>query len=244
MIKTKEMITTKRTLILIFILISKSAFLQTFTFCDTIDLNSDGKQEIIKLEPVEGSKTEYTLHINDEELSGYLEGYKIDGFRVIDINVSDKYKEITVHSLLYGAGDGNSIYWYDGKEILHVKKSYWYLTINGNGILYEDCWEGFWNRREKYVLQDNDHSLISIKQFAYYVGYKLTIGKGFKIYKEKELINEVALLSDNSEIELLLCDLQEGDLFDYIYLVKSKSGLIGWVNFKTIWNSKEIPMAG
>ncbi len=85
----------------------------------------------------------------------------------------------------------------------------------------------------------NKRKLKLVEQFAYYVGVKVKVKKGFIIYKEKELNNKVALLSKGSEIELILCDKTDKKYFNYIYLIKSESGLLGWSEFRQIQENTE-----
>ncbi len=115
--------------------------------------------------------------------------------------------------------------------------------FKGNGIVYLNDWVGFWSCRDKYVLDYSERKLKHVDQFAYFVGKQIKIEKGFKIYREKELVNEVAMLEDNSEIELILCDKVNREFFEHRYLIKSQSGLLGWANFKSINENSILPMA-
>ena len=215
-----------------------SLYAQNFIFSTTVDLNSDNKTEIVKVENTDNLH-EFRLTIDNNEILGKYEDGDTDGFKVIDINTRDKYKEIAVHTPGSSSDDVYMIYWYNGKEIIFMDRLARWPTFNGNGIIYLNNWEGFWSSRDKYRLDDTSRKLIRIEQFAYYVGDTVKVKKGFVIYKEKELINKVALLSDGSEIMLILCDKTNQRYFDYTYLIKSKSGLLGWSNFKQISENTE-----
>jgi hypothetical protein len=83
-----------------------------------------------------------------------------------------------------------------------------------------------------------------VPQFAYYVGVKATVKNNFPIFKDKELKEKVALLSKNSEIEILVCDMDYREWNDHIYLMKSKSNLIGWASNQDIYKNLEgLPLA-
>jgi hypothetical protein len=58
--------------------------------------------------------------------------------------------------------------------------------------------------------------------------------EGFRMHREKDMLDEVALLSNKSEIEIILCDKKGYAFYDYRYLIKSGSGLLGWSDYKTI----------
>ena len=211
---------------------------QNFIFSTTVDLNSDNKSEIVKVENTDNSY-EFRLTINNNEILGKYEDGDTDGFKVIDINTRDKYKEIAVHTPGSSSDDEYVIYWYDGKKIIFMDRIARWPTFKGNGIVYLDNWVDFWSSRDKYILDDTNRRLIHIEQFAYYVGVTVKVKKGFVIYKEKDLINKVALLSEGSEIMLILCDKTDKKYFDYTYLIKSKSGLLGWSDFKQIRENTE-----
>ena len=210
---------------LIFFTISINA--QEFIYQETIDLDSDGDSEIIKIELIQGTYYQFILKIADQEIRDTL-GEGINGFQIIDIDKTDKYKEIAVHSSGPSNDDEYKIYWYDGDTIKKMAFIERWPTFLGNGIVYVDNWEGFWTKRDKYLLNKNDRTLDHIPQFAYYIGIKIRVENSFTIYREKDLKDEVALLSKYSEIELLLCDTEKKEGDKYLYLIKSESGLVGW----------------
>ncbi len=114
----------------------------------------------------------------------------------------------------------------------------------GNGIVYVDNWEGFWKKRDKYVLNDANRELNLVPQYAYFVGVRVKVENSFTIYKNKDLKDIVAYLGKDSEIELLICDTENKNWPDYLYLIKSGSGLTGWASFTVIGkNSTGFPYA-
>ena len=226
-------------------------FAQEYIFIQNADLNSDNQLEAIKLQKTD-RQSGYKLIVNGVESMGILEMGESDGFKVIDLDTQDKYKEIAVHSS--GSGDDMSdneyfIYWYNGKEVFLIEHLLGYATFNGNGIIYLDKWEGFWTSRDKYLLDKDSRTISLIRQFAYYVGVEAKVKNSFPIFQEQELKNKVASLSNGSEIEILLCDKDEykysnsngsieysgiTELSRYKYLIRSKSGLVGWAGNKEI----------
>jgi len=202
-------------------------FAQDFVFSIKTDLNSDNQTEMIKLEKT-GKQFGYKLTINNQETLGAFEMEETDGFKVIDIDTQDQYKEIAIHSS--GPGDDMNdnfyfIYWYDGAAVFLIGQLNGSAIFNGNGIIYLDKWEGFWTSREKYVLDKNSRKISFVRPFGYYVGVKGKVKTSFTIFQEQALKNKVAVLNVGSDIEILLCDKVE-----YRYLIKSQSGLLGWIS--------------
>lgn len=206
------------------------------------DLNSDGKTDNITVKSIDET-FDYILNVNGKDIRGNLGEEPIDGFTVIDINKWDAYREIAVHTPGPSDDDIFMLYWYDGSEIIAMNMLSRWPEFKGNGIVYVKGWEGFWAPLDKYKLDDASRKLIHIEQFAYYVGLKIKINKGFNIFREKELINEVALLSDNSEIEIILCDRKGYDYYDYRYLIKSSTGLLGWSDYRSMEPCITLPSA-
>jgi hypothetical protein len=204
------------------------------------DLNSDNVSEQISL--ISYDNNDFKLKINNEEFTGNI-GDPVDGFVLIDINKWDAYKEIAVHTPGPSDDDIYLVVWYDGERIIQMGRLSRWPVFKGNGIVYVDGWEGFWTRRDKYQLDNARRELICVDQYAYYVGLTVEVSKGFRIYRDQEFKNEVALLSDGSEIEIVLCDNKGYQYLEYRYLIKSSSGLLGWTNYETLQKNATLPLA-
>jgi hypothetical protein len=223
----------------IILLLSLNFYLEAEDFISksSTDLNGDNKIENINLTKI-GDTGEFYLEISGKKIKDRIGGVP-DGFTIIDINTNDKYKEIAVHTPGPSSDDEYLIYWYDGKSIKEMALLARWPEFLGNGIVYVDDWMGFWRRREKYVLNNSTRKLELVPRFAYYVGVKATVKKSFSIFKDKDLKQEVALLGKYSEIELLLCDMNYRKAYDDLYLIKSKSNLIGWAGCKDVFENLE-----
>ena len=218
---------------------------QELIFEKNIDMNSDDKIDSIHLEHINGTFNEFKLKIGEAEIIGKIGEGETEGFKVIDIDKNDKFKEIAVHGVSPGYGQYYAVYWYNGEQIIKIENLFGNIRFLGNGIVYINSWNGFWAQRDKYLLNPKTRELDHIPQYAYYVGVKITVKESFTIYSDKDLVNKVALLSKGSEIELILCDNRNKNYQDSIYLIRSKSGLIGWARFKEIYaNSSGFKMAG
>ncbi|HAB51198.1 MAG TPA: hypothetical protein DCE80_03315 [Ignavibacteriales bacterium] len=203
-----------------------------------IDLNGDKLKENISVKIFHSDTSDFIFTVNGRSITGVLEmrNQNISGFKIVDLNKNDKYKEIAVYSSGPSSDDDYHFYGYDSSVFFmnHIFES---LTFSGNGIVYGEDWKGFWIAHDKYILNNETRKLEHIKQFAYYVGTTVkTIGE-FEIYREKELINKVALVSKDSEITLLLCDNKDIEFYDMLYLVKTKTQLLGWAKFREIYDN-------
>lgn len=103
-----------------------------------IDLDGDGKPESIL---VKGSEGGAVITINKKK---FPIDQEIASFEIVDIQVSDKQKEIS----LSGSLDYDPVYFLTWKknQIVLVGKAY-SPEIQGNGILYSNSWQGFWSEK-------------------------------------------------------------------------------------------------
>lgn len=223
----------------VFFLFASSSHTQNFTFSETIDLNSDGAKESISLTINKAEPNQFTLQINDKFISDSLggSGIEIDGFQVIDIDTSDHYKEIAVHTPGSSSDDEYLIFWFDGKNIVKMNHLSRWPIFTGDAVVYVDNWEGFWKRRDIYVLDKQLRTLKLVPQYSYYVGVKLRVKKTFPIYQNADLKEIITNLIEGSEITLLLCRISDNDWLENLYLIKTEDDLIGWAKFQSIYEN-------
>ena len=224
----------------VFLLTSTSQS-QEFSFSESVDLNSDNLKELITLTVDRERPNHFVLKINEISISDFLgeEGTEIDGFLIVDIDSTDLMKEIAVHNPGPSSDDEYLVYWCDGKQIKKVAHLSRWPIFRGNGVVYVDNWEGFWKRRDKYILDKKTHSLKLIPQFAYYVGINLRVKSSFPIYQNSDLRKAIHNLSEGSAITLLLCKISGNDWMKYLYLIKTEEDIIGWASFDSIYSNAE-----
>ena len=95
---------------------------QDFVFSEFADLNGDGKTEKIKLDIVPGASNQFVLRIADKLYKDSLGDGDISGFQIVDIDNTDKFKEIAVYTS--GASDDHE---------------YLILSFNENRITKINC---------------------------------------------------------------------------------------------------------
>ena len=184
------------------------------------DLNGDGKKEKISLQIKEDGP--FVLQIAKASVKGRL-SYDVEGFQLVDIDKKDKYVEVAVYTPGPSDDDEYLIYWYDGKAIKEMGHLERWPTFTGNGVVYVDDWKGFWKSTDKYVLDQKTRTLKRVPQEFYYVGLETTVGASIPIYETRKSSAVVANLQPKSKALILLYS-QDG-----YYLIKSVTGLVGWV---------------
>lgn len=215
-----------------------------FVTSATNDLNSDGISDTVSVKtiknPKTGSNDTFILTINDRSISGALSF--IDGFVIVDIDKNDAFKEVAVHTPGESDDDEYIIYRYEGKSIRKLGGIARWPRFYGNGIVLVDNWIDFWSQREKYLLDHKTATLKVVPQSLYHVGLTVKVAKPFPIYRTTAYKQNVAYLGVGSEIEILVCDpsaattTNEGfdNIMEYSYLIKSSTGLVGWVKGGTL----------
>ncbi len=215
----------------LFFIISLGSTLDFLTEAQ-VDLNGDGKSEKISISEI----TElggFVLKVDKISVRGKTsaEDEKVDGFIIVDIDTTDRYKEIAVHTPGPSDDDEYLIFWYDGKLIREMGRLSRWPDFPGNGIVLVKDWMGFWSKTDKYLLNKKTRTLQLVPQELYYVGIEARIKETFPIYKSREGSDIVANLKPGSKIFILVCDPSPQGLINFArwwYLIKSETGLVGW----------------
>jgi hypothetical protein len=215
-----------------------------FVWSTQEDLNGDGSIEDITLSPNTEPGT-FVLKVDECSAEGKFENIleDADGFIIVDIDETDIYKEVAVHTPGPSSDDEYLIFWYDGKAIKEMGYLSRWPVFYGNGIVNVDAWMGFWSIREKYVLDKKSRTLQQVPQEFYYVGVEAEVIETFPIYKTRSASHVVANLKPKSVCLILVCDPSPVEYGDDWYLIKYTTGLVGWTQEKTMYDNLILPWA-
>jgi hypothetical protein len=176
-----------------------------------------------------------TLHVADKAMESP------SGFQLAKIDSSDRYTEIVVYEPAGSDWNDYLFYWFDGHAIHRMNAGdrllfFGYPSFPGNGCMYAAQWMGFWQATNKYQLDKKTHTFKFVPQEFYYIsapdeqGHDKpvygTVRKSIPIYETRTKKAVVANLRVGSKVLFLLCDHTANNW----YLVKSESGLVGWIN--------------
>ena len=119
---------------------------------EVVDLNGDGISDVINLvvHNEDGDFSNFVLMINEQDIKG-KHSYNVDKFIVIDLDKSDKQKEVAVHTPNPNGPDEYIIYKYDGTQITEIGRTHSTTTFNGDGTLDVVTYMPFWDRLDVYV---------------------------------------------------------------------------------------------
>jgi len=217
-----------------------------------VDLNGDGTAEEISVSAIPDSYGGFVLNVDKFSIKGKLWD-NIDGFAIVDVDTSDEYKEIAVHTPGPSDDDGYFIYWYDGKSIKEMGRLWRWPKFFGNGIVLVEDWIGtFWSKIDKYVLNKETRTLRLIPQELYYVGIETSVIEGFPIYRAKGDSTIITNLKPQSKVMVVLYDPpsqhckekpHNDECFSDWYVIKSEEGIIGWARFASFRNKLYLPWA-
>ncbi|MCP3138121.1 hypothetical protein [Pyxidicoccus xibeiensis] len=208
----------------------------------SVDLNGDGKQEAISLtwdEP----RDEFVLKAGSATIRGGTDGNAPPGFVVVDLDSGDKRKELVVTTGQTDYDKQQHLYAFDGKALKAIGNVPALTEAKGNGIILSDSWQGFWNRRDKYAL-DKAGLVTEVPQELYAVGVEATVKQSFPLARSRTDKTAVATLAQGSKIQVLAAA-PLGPPGEYLYLVKSSTGLLGWATGKDLTGKTQgLPVAG
>ncbi len=206
------------------------------------DLDGDGKPDAVAL--TVGADGKFTLKVGGATLKGDASGNEVTGFQVVDLDTGDKWKELLVQTL-GELDDGHRylLYGYDGKAVKPLGDVHALTEAKGNGIVLVDRWMGFWQKRDKYTLDRKAWKLVYVPQELYAVGVEATVKKSFPLAQGRTGSGVVATTAQGSKVQVLAASVPaKGEVQ---YLVKSSTGLLGWVREKVLVDSTDgLPLAG
>lgn len=112
------------------------------------------------------------------------------------------------------------------------------IIVNGNSYIFTSGHaNNMFNTRRIFKYEKN--GLNEITQPFDYVGLKTKTLKGITIYREKELINALAVIPEDSPVEVLLGEWNEEE-YSWKFLIKSSIGFVGWWKLDDNYRSEEI----
>ena len=210
----------------------------------TADLDGDGKVDKITLKLFfkYGEAGSYALQVNNAMIKGDLTP-PIEGFKIIDIDKSDKFKEIAINTPGPSDDYESIVFWYDGKALKQVAHFDGVASFYGHGVVDIRDWMGFWEIHRRYTLDSKTRTLKEIPQQFYSVGSKAKVREAFKIYARQEQIGKkgaapiVTLRAGGSATVLLW------DPVSKYYLVKTDSSILGWSTEEQLFHSMALPFA-
>ncbi|MFP2895963.1 hypothetical protein [Corallococcus sp. 4LFB] len=218
-----------------------------------VDLDGDGKPDAVSLSA--GKDGKFTLKVGGATSQGNASGNEVRGFTVVDLDTGDKWKELLVHTL--GNVDDDHrffLYGYDGRTVKPLGGVRALTEAKGNGIVLVDTWMGFWQKRDKYTLDRKAWKLVHVPQELYAVGLdataagvEATVKKSFPLAHSRTGSAVVATTAQGSKVRVLAASVPAklGDREDVWYLVKSSTGLLGWVRGNVLVESTDgLPLAG
>jgi len=220
----------------------------TYVMAGSADLDGDGSPESITLTRGE-IFGKFILSVDGVTTVGMFEYDEPDGFAVVDINTTDSYREIDVHTPGPSDDDIHLIYSFDGASLREMGRLERWPTFSGNGIVLVDGWMGFWGIRDKYVLDGSTRTLRHIPQDLYYVGVQGHAIRSFPVYRTRSGNEVIANTMPGSDFLILACDTSPSCLNDYgnpddyscdWYLIKTVTGLVGWVRCETLMDYEKV----
>jgi hypothetical protein len=208
------------------------------------DLDGDGKPEALSLQWKEGD-AQFVLKAGSATIRGKADDTEVRGVFVVDIDSGDKWKELCVHLGLTDDDAHCLVYGFDGKALKELGDVHALTEVKGNGFVLSDTWTGFWNRREKYALDRKAWKLELVPQELYFVGAEATVKQSFPLARSRTDKSVVANVAQGSKIQVLAASPVDPKTQDSWYLVKSATGLLGWVSTKDLSEKTEgLPWAG
>src|SRR5688572_15578787 len=205
------------------------------------DLDGDGKEETIAVEAS-------TLTIDTKKLGTKLQTSEALRFAIIDLDQSDKKREVLVVAPeANDLADYLVLAWSD-KKIVELGRFGGQIPsepeLSGGGFLTYGAWEGFYTRRVKLVLDAKKQKLAELIPELYAVDVSVKVKESFPLYTTRARKDVLARVKAGSEVTIVACGASKAGAACDLFLVRSSTGLLGFVSFAELEKGAELPLAG
>ena len=220
-----------------------------------VDLDGDKKKESVKLTTGKPFNPTFRLSAGAAKLEGKLTADVVTGFAVVDLDCKDQHKEILI-DCCSEAGDYHHYLFvrYQNGKLITLGEYNADLpsepAIPGNRSVRLQPWFGFYQSTVKLGLSKG--KLAEVSQAMYYVGITGKPRKSPTLWRTPKAREKVGILAPGKEIKIVgyrpspdKCKRHKmygRKLCDW-YLVKSSSGLMGWIRFEDL-DAESLPWAG
>lgn len=211
----------------------------TVATTDLADLDGDGQPETISFVRAENpheaawsDTPDFTLAVNGITVSGDLPF--AEGLVVVDLDTTDASREVAVFTHGPGSRDTYLLYSYDSSALREIGQVSGYPKFPGDGRIVATDWQDFWFRRKVYVVTVSGH-IEQAYQKLYSVNAPATAKVTVPLYVDKGAEEVVWTLQPGDEVTVLLADI-DGDPPEAWYLLKTGSGILGWVPYLATWD--------
>ena len=215
----------------------------------SVDLNDNKKEDIVKLTLIEDEYgwRNFILTINDDSVHG-KHSYNVNGFLIIDLDTSDKFKEVAVYTPNANGPDEYIIYKYD-KQIKEIGKIESYATFPGNGKIIIETEMMFWTKTDTVTYNPEFCDLVYYPQKLYKINIEADVLESFSLYSDRENFIVIEELDINDEVIVMSCDTSPfcdevlSNSYGYYdwYQIKTESDEIGWAQLKSFLYKLDLP---
>jgi len=207
------------------------------------DLDGDGAEEEIRFEALPTGIVAYDLAIGGAKLGKRLEASEALTFAIVDLDSTDKQREVLVRT--EDANDYRSfvVVRYEKKKPVELGRFGGQLPadpeIAGNGFVLYQTWEGFYARTVKLALDAKKGKLAELVPELYAVEVRAKVKESFPLYTTRAKKDVLARAKVGSEVNVVAHDPAAK-----LFLVRSATGLLGWVTFADLERGADLPWAG
>ena len=212
------------------------------------DLDGDGEIERISVSVISERPYNLVLRINGDSVKARLFSGLAEDLVVLDIDTTDGYREVAVHTPGPSCDDEYLVFGYDSGMVRQMGRLSRWPRFLGDGMVLVEQWMGFWRKKDKYVLNQQTRTLERIPQDLYHVGIDTRVRRSFPLHRTRKDPTVVVDLDPQSKVIVLLCDpspthCEEAecrgfeDFYCDWYCIKSEEGIIGWARLGVFWDN-------
>jgi hypothetical protein len=207
------------------------------------DLDGDGAEEEIHFAALPTGIVAYDLSIGGAKLGKRFEVVEDLRFAIVDLDSTDKQREVLIK--LEEANDLRDfiLVRYFEKKVVELGRFGGQVPsepeLSGNGFVVYGSWQGFYARTIKLALDAKKQKLQELVPELYAVELEVKVKESFPLYTTRGKKEVLARVKVGTQVRILAHDPAAK-----AFLVRSSTGLLGWVMFTELEKGAELPWAG
>lgn len=204
----------------------------------SVDVNGDGQKENIIYKNL--GEAGYSLTVNDIEVENTKYTNLADFIAVVDVDKSDKYKELLISDYGPSSDDFSTFYYFDGSKLIDMGETAG--VIEYNEIRIDSSGSFSANTRgqilqtwffDKYYTLTDEHKIVEIPHEVYVTDYDVFVKQPIKLFTDRNLQSSSFDLVEGQIVKIIGTDDKE---WCQIETSVGKKGWFAIEGFKIIRN--------
>lgn len=215
-----------------------------------LDITGNGLLDVVNLNVTEDENgfRNFTLTVNENSLDG-IHSYNVFGFMIIDLEVSNPRKEISVYTGGPNGPDEHIVYGYENGDLFEIGRIYSNAQFPGNSTVITETEMMFWLKVDTIRYRQEFEFFFYSGSDYYDLDVETVVNEGFELYSENsESAVSIGMLEEGKSVKIIKADTspfcfdaeQDREMCDW-YLFEVSTGTKGWARLRDFIYKVDLP---